>query len=120
MFGFGVWFGMSSGGGVIAGALSVLEELERELDGVVEFAEEVRRELLSKAEESVFRIKEEVLRMVREEAEKAVAEAGEKAEREAEEILKKAEDEVEDVRKKMDEKLGKAVELCLNILLGRG
>lgn len=103
----------------LSDAVERLKRLEGEFDGLVGFAEDVRRRIVERAEAECSRVGDEVLRMVREEVEGRLDSVRREAEEEAERLLSEARRKAEEIRGRMEARKEEAVELVMSILLGR-
>ena len=99
-------------------AISTLEKLEKELDGVEKWVAEAKRALVTLAaaegEKTMVEALNEANALVQEKLEKARVEA----EKEAEEIIKKSKTELIELKDKIDRSIEKAVDLAMKVILG--
>jgi len=104
----------------IESVMMALYELERELDKVKARVEDMKKELLSFAQEEAKRAKNEALDEVKKQIEDELAKAKAKAEKEVEDVLEKSEEKMKELKAKVEKVYDQTIDIVLRTILGEG
>ncbi len=99
--------------------ISLLVNVDKELDELRAYAEKARREILELAKNEVAVAKEEALKRVRTVAEEIIKHAQEEAKVEAERIIKKNKELLMKLKANMEVRLSEAIQFTMDVLLGK-
>ncbi len=99
--------------------ISLLLNIDKELDELRVYAEKARMEILELAKNEATITKEEALKSVRTVADEIVKKAQYEAKSEAERLLEKNRESLRKLKTKMEGKLNDAIQFTVDVLLGK-
>lgn len=99
--------------------VSLLLNIDKELDGLKTYAEKARREILELAKNEATVAREEALKSVRIVADEMVKQAQSEAKAEAEMMLKKNRELLTKLKARIEGRLNDAVQFTIDVLLGK-
>jgi len=99
--------------------ISLLLNIDKELDELMVYAEKARREILELAKNEASIAKEEALKRVRTVADDMVKQAQHEAKAEAERIIKKNKEALIKLKERIEDKLNDAITFTIDVLLGK-